>query len=254
MVYLLSSTFVAKTFRTIIMVLTPANFFGKNIFLQEVAIVELLQSIFPPDCYSCPLNAKQGCCLAIFAVSYIESHDSCCNSKPTVICVIIWTKKVTKTLVLTKMNWKRTCHSLVFVTQRTRKTKWSLTFLQMRTRKLRRASNGVPELLLMQISILTTVPLGLLRKCCQTSQLWIFPYNFHGRCLWSDCHANKPVCNIPMQEALQSKKHPGLISPWMSLKPCLACVKQPSLRDHWDQSSLTRTQVKQKLWSQTYFK
>ena len=179
MVYLLSSTFVTKTLRTIIMVLTPANFFGKNIFLQEVAIVELLQSIFPPDCYSCPLNAKQGCCLAIFAVSYIESHDSCCNSKPTVICVIIWTKKVTKTLVLTKMN----CHSLVFVTQRRRKTKWSLTFLQMRTRKLRRASNGVPELLLMQISILTTVPLGLLRKCCQTSQLWIFPYNFHGRCL-----------------------------------------------------------------------
>ena len=104
MVYLLSSTFVTKTLRTIIMVLTPANFFGKNIFPQEVAIVELLQSIFPPDCYSCPLNAKQGCCLAIFAVSYIESHDSCCNSKSTVICVIIWTKKVTKTLVLTKMN------------------------------------------------------------------------------------------------------------------------------------------------------
>ena len=171
MVDLLSSTFVPKTLRTIIMVLTPANFFGKNIFLQEVAIVELLQSIFPPDCYSCPLNAKQG-------------HTThAVNLKPTVICVIIWTKKVTKTLVLTKTNRKRTCYSLVFVTQWTWKTKWSLTFLQMRTRKLRRARNGVPELLLMQISILTTVPLGLLRKCCQTSQLWIFPYNFYGRCL-----------------------------------------------------------------------
>ena len=54
--------------------------------------------------------------------------------------------------------------------------------------------------------------------------------------------------------SLAIKKHPGLISPWMSLKPCLAWVKQPSLRDHWDQSSLTRTQVKQKLWSETYYK
>ena len=173
--------------------MVDSKFLGKKYLPPGGRHCRALTVDFPTRLLFLPIECKAGLlCLAIFVVSYIESHDSWCNLKPTVICVIIWRKKVTKTLVLTKTN-----------TQRTRKTKWSLTFLQMRrTRKLRRAWNGVPALLLMQSSILTTVPLGLLQKCCQTR---IFPYNFYGRCLWSDCHANKLVCNIAMQEALQSK-------------------------------------------------